>query len=339
MQKVIVVGAGVMGSALAIHLGNNGVPVNLWGTKWDKKILNEIESTRRHPQLDAGLKENISIFYEEDLEKAIEDTKLVIIAVSSQGIESICKNISPYLNKGHIVLNITKGIDEKSLNTMSNVIKSNLPEDLKDEINIVKLGGPIRAIELANSIYTEGIFASENIEAAKYTQKIFKSPKFKGDITEDIIGVELCSAFKNAYAILVGIVEGLEGNMDNPKSAIMARGTIEMANIIEAYGGNRETALGIAGVGDYYVTAQGGRNKKFGVLLGQGKSKPEAMDILQGQTVEGIAATFSGYRLLRMMEEQGQFNIELKAPLFLELYNILYEDKEVKEALDSYWNS
>lgn len=339
MEKVIVVGAGVMGSALAIHLGNNQVAVNLWGTKWDEKVLKDMESTKRHSKLEANLPESISLFYEEQLEEAFEETKLIIIAVSSKGIESICKTISPYLNEEHIILSVTKGIDEDNLYTMSNVIENALPEELRRKVSIVKLGGPIRANEIANAKYTEGVFASKNIESAKYAQKLFNSSKFKGGISADIEGVELCAAFKNAYAITMGIVEGLEGDVDNPKAALMARGAVEMANIVEAYNGSRETALGIAGVGDYYVTAQGGRNRTFGVLLGKGKTKAQAMDIMENQTVEGITATYNGYKLLKKLESQGKFNIREKAPLFQELYWILYEGKPVEEAINSYWES
>lgn len=337
MEKAIVVGAGVMGSALAIHLGNNGVPVNLWGTKWDEEVLKDMENTRKHSKLEADLPESISLFHEEQLKESFEQTKLIIIAVSSKGIEPICKTISPCLNEEHIILSVTKGIDEENLYTMSNVIENALPAALREKISIVKLGGPIRANEIANAKYTEGIFASKNIESAKYAQKLFNSPKFKGGISEDIEGVELCAAFKNSYAITMGIVEGLEGNVDNPKAALMARGAVEMANIVEAYNGNRETALGIAGVGDYYVTSQGGRNRTFGVILGGGKTKSQAMDIMENQTVEGITATYNGYKLLKKLEDEGKFNIKEKAPLFQELYWILYEEKPVEEAINSYW--
>lgn len=338
MDKVLIIGAGVMGSAVAVHLGNNGHRVNLWGTQWDKAILDDLKKTRNHSLLDVNIPDNIELYYEDELEEAFKDVKLVIIAVISKGMDFISKKINPYLSKDHVILTVTKGIDEATLNTMTRVVEKSLPRELKDQISIVKLGGPIIAKELAKGIFTEGIFACKDIESAKYVKDLFKSPKFKADISDDIDGVELCAAFKNTYAIAMGIMEGLEGEYNNPKAGIMARGAIEMANIVEAFGGNRETALGLAGVGDYYVTSQGGRNGKFGSYLGQGKSLEETLEIMKNTTVEGLIMTKNGYSLLLEQEKQGRINMKKDVPLFLEIYNILYNEKPIKTAIDSYWN-
>lgn len=339
MDNILVIGAGVMGTALAIHLGNNGHKVNLWGTQWDSDAIDQMKETKEHKGLGAKIPDTISFYYHKELEEAFKDTKLVVIAVISKGMESMSKTLSPHINENHIILSVTKGIDENNLCTMSTVIENALPEELKDKVGIIKLGGPIIAAELAKGKYTEGIFASKDIEAAKYAREKFRSPKFKGGISHDILGVDLCAAFKNSYAITMGIIEGIEGDMNNPKAALMARGAIEMANIVEAYGGDRETALGIAGVGDYYVTAQGGRNGRFGSLLGEGNTIEEALKIMDNQTVEGLPVTLNGYKLLKGLEEEGKLNIEKDTPLFLELYNILYKNKPVRDGINSYWVS
>lgn len=338
MEGIVVMGSGVMGSALGIHLGNNGHKVNIWGTQWDHEIIREMKETRRHPLHRVDLPENISLFYHNEMGQALEDTKLVIMAVISQGMEAISKEISPYLNENHKMLSITKGIDGHSLKTMSSIIEDSLDLNLKGRIGIIKLGGPLIAQELAQGRFSEGVFASKDLEAAKYAASLFKSGKFKTNISNDIGGVELCSAFKNPYAIAMGIIEGLEKDSNNPKAALMARGSIEMANIVEAYGGSRETALGLGGVGDYYVTSQGGRNGRFGKLLGQGKTKDQALEGMNYQTIEGLPNTLNGYKLLKGMEEEGRFNIKEKAPLFLEIYKILYEDKPVRQAMEDYWS-
>lgn len=339
MDKVLVLGAGVMGTALSVHLAHNNLPVNLWGTKWDKEALEQMEKTRRREDLEVDLPKNIKLFYEEEVEKAFENIGLIVIAVSSLGIESISKRIAPYLMPSHRILSVTKGIDEEHLYTMSNVIEKALPEELRGKVGIIKLGGPVIAKELANNKYTEAIFASKDLEAAKYAKDLFHSSKFKGNITQDIEGVELCAAFKNPYAIAVGIIEGIEGDMNNPKAALMARGTIEMANILEAYGSSRETALGLAGVGDYYVTSQGGRNGVFGNLVGQGKTIHESLEIMDHQTVEGLATTQSGYKFLKKLEKENNFDIKRDAFLFNELYDVLYKGKDVEEAMANYWKS
>ncbi len=339
MDNIVVIGAGVMGTALAIHLGNNGHNVNLWGTEWDGEAIDQMKATKMHKGLGAEIPDNITFYYHDQMKEAFNHTKLIVIAVISKGMESISNAIAPYVNEDHIILSVTKGLDENSLSTMSAVIENSLLEKNKGKVAIVKLGGPIIATELAKARYTEGIFASKDIGAAKYVSNVFKSPKFKGGVTDDILGVDLCAAFKNSYAIAMGIIEGLEGDTNNPKAALMARGTIEMAKIVEAYGGSKETALGIAGVGDYYVTAQGGRNGKFGSLLGQGKTIDEAMEIMDNQTVEGLPITLNGYKFLQSLEEKGKINIKKDTPLFLELYNILYKEKSVEEGIQSYWLS
>ena len=339
MDRVLIIGAGIMGSALAVHLGNNGRKVNLWGTQWDSEILDEMKRTKRHNGLDVVIPDGVSLYYEEQLVDAFKDAKLIIIAVISKGMDFISKKINPYLDKKHILLTVTKGIDEVTLTTMTKVVENSLPIELKDQVSIVKLGGPIIAVELAKGKYTEGIFASKDIDATKYVSEIFKSQKFRANISDDIDGVELCAAFKNSYAIAMGIMEGLEGDSNNPKAAIMARGALEMANIVEAFGGNRETALGIAGVGDYYVTSQGGRNGKFGFYLGQGKSTEDALEMMNHITVEGISMTLNGYGLLKGLEQEGRLNLKKDVPLFLEIYNILYKEKPIRDAIDSYWNS
>lgn len=339
MKNTLIIGAGIMGSALAVHLGNNGQGVKLWGTQWDRKILDEMKNTNRHNDLDVDIPSNVNLYYEDQLEDAFKDIDLIIIAVISKGMDYISKKITPYLNKGHIIMTVTKGIDQDSLTTMTKLVENSLSIEVKEEIKLVKLGGPIIAKELAKGIFTEGIFASKNIESARYVSEIFKSPKFRSNTSTDIDGVELCAAFKNSYAIVMGIMEGLEGDFNNPKAAIMARGTMEMANIVEAFGGNRETAMGIAGVGDYYVTSQGGRNGKFGLLLGQGKSIKESLELMNNATVEGLDMTLNGYKLLKELEDKGKLNIKRDVPLFLEIYSILYMEKPIIEAMNSYWNS
>lgn len=337
MGRVIVIGGGVMGSALGIHLGRNGHRVNIWGTQWDEEIIKEMKETRRHPLHGVDLDKNISLFYHREMEEAFRETSLVILAVISQGMAAISKSISPYLNKDHRILSITKGIDGENLKTMSSIIEDSMAEELRGKIGIIKLGGPLIAQELAQGKFSEGVFASKDLESARYAASLFKSRKFKVNISNDIRGVELCGAFKNPYAIAMGIIEGLEKDSNNSKAALMARGSIEMANIVETYGGDRETALGLGGVGDYYVTSQGGRNGRFGILLGQGKNKDQALEIMNHQTVEGLPNSLNGYKFLKKMEEEGRIRIKEKAPLFLQIYKILYEDKPVRQAMEDYW--
>jgi len=339
MKKISVVGAGVMGTALAIHVAKNNFRVNLWGTKWDESTLKEMCQTGRSRLLDQDIPDNIELFFEDGLENALEGTGMVILAVSSAGLKSVVEMITPYLGPDSILLSITKGIDEERLCTMSRLIEEILPGNLLGKVAVVKLGGPLRANELAWNKYAEGVFASKDREAARCCQQVFSSPKFRAGITTDIEGVELCAALKNAYAIAIGMVEGLEGEADNPKAALMARGSVEMAEILKANGCNGETALGIAGVGDYYVTAQGGRNRTLGKLIGEGNSFDEALRIMKNQTVEGVPAAKSGYMLVTRLQEQGKLNIKEQAYLLNQLYRVLFEGVSAAEAMEEYWKN
>ena len=218
------------------------------------------------------------------------------------------------------------------------VIEQALPEDLRDRIPVVKIGGPIIAKELAHSMYTEAVFASKNDRATKIAKKAFESPTFKGNITSDIDGVDLCAAFKNSYAIGMGIMSGVEVDTNNSKAALMARGTVEMSLIVEAYGGCLRTASGIDGIGDYYVTSQGGRNGIFGKYIGEGLSHEEAFEKMSSRTIEGLASTRNGYRLLEELEHDGRIEIAKDVPFFNEIYQILFEGKNAKEAMRNYWS-
>ncbi|HHW03808.1 MAG TPA: hypothetical protein GXX35_13550 [Thermoanaerobacterales bacterium] len=337
MENITVLGAGVMGTALAIHLARQKNNVRLWGTQWDKAAIECYRATGKCDKLKVEFPSNVEFFLSEELSKAMEGAKIVIMAVTSDGIRGITRTISPYISKNTIIANIAKGIEEDSLMTMSEIIEDSLPEQYKN-IPVVKIGGPLRAIEVANEVFSEAIFASKNIEAARVLQRTFQGPYFKSDVTNDIIGVEICAAIKNSYAIVMGICEGMYENMDNPKAAIIARSCMELASLVVAKEGKTETALGLAGVGDLYVTSQGGRNRTLGKLLGQGKSMKEALEEMKNQTIEGYFAAKVGYKLAKALDEQRKLKLN-DLSLLLELYKVLYEDKPAVKALKDYWSN
>lgn len=337
MDKTVIIGAGVMGTALAIHLANNGKEVALWGTKWDKDALDQIKKEGFHPALEGiEVPKSLEIFYEDQLEEALADRKLIILAVLSQGIEDMSKEIAPLLVEGQIIGNISKGIHGESLQTMTGLIESSLG-DKASLVSFVKVGGPIIARELASGGYTQAIFASRNLEAARTVYEIFTNDRFRATVSEDIDGVELCASFKNCYAITMGIMDGLEAQSNNGQAALMTQGVLEMSRIAKAYGGELETAYGVAGLGDYYVTSQGGRNGIFGGHLGRGSSIEEARELMNYQAVEGIPATENGYKLLEKLEDQNKINIKEDLPLFIQLYEILVNGKAPDKAMGDFW--
>ena len=149
------------------------------------------------------------------------------------------------------------------------------------------LGGPARASELANGIPIQVVFAASNTETAKFCRKVFRCSALKVDLSPDIVRVEFCVAMKNSYAIAIGICERLQSNVDSPKAVLISQAILETSKIVVAKGGNLETVTGPAGIGDLYVTAQGGCNRTFGKLLGQGMSAKKALEKMGSQTIEG----------------------------------------------------
>ena len=338
MKKILVVGAGIMGTTLAVHLSKKGRDVNLWGTKWDSKNLDIMAKTRSHGVLEVKLPENITFYYDYQLEEAARDSELIVVAVSSEGVEPTLKLLSPYIGPGHTILSITKGIEKTTLTTMSEVIEGSLYQGLRDLVPVVKLGGPIIAKELAHGFYSGGVFASKDLEAARKVQAIFETPSFKTQVSSDIRGVDICAAFKNVYAISMGIAESFMKNSNNIKAALLAAGIQEISTIVEAYGGSKATASGLAGAGDLYVTSQGGRNGIFGRHLGEGRTAKEALNAMEGLTVEGYSALESGHAFLKKLEEKGKLNIKKDTPLFYEVYQVVYRDKPVSRAISDYWS-
>lgn len=331
MEKIAVLGAGVMGTAVAFHLSNTGHQVNLWGTELDEQII----KTRKQEKLGINIPESINVFHFNQIKEALENREVVVFSVKAEGIGGVSKCIAPYLEAGMVILNIAKGIPDFPHTTLCGLIESKMPKNLSGKISMVTMGGPARAVEIVRGIFTEVIFASSDLEAAKLCCKIFRSPTFITSFTSDTVGVELCAAMKNSFAIAVGIGDGLQKG-DNLKAAFMARSTTEMAKIVVVKGGKMETVLGPAGVGDLYVTSQGGRNKTLGKLLGEGISIKQALKEMKGQTVEGYPTLKGIHRIATELEKEGKLTIKNDLFLFHNLYKIFYENKPVQVIVQNY---
>lgn len=324
-------GAGVMGTAIAFHLNNLGHKVNLWGTGFDEEII----KTRKQEKLGIKIPGEINLFHFDEMEKALKDRKVIVFCVKAEGIEKISNYVAPYLREGMVILNIAKGIPDPPYLTLCELIENKIPKSLSGKISVVAMGGPARAIEIVQGIFTEVIFASSNLEAAKLCCSIFHSPAFVTNFTSDTVGVELCAAMKNSFAIAVGIGDGLQGG-DNLKAAFMARSTTEMARIIVAKGGRVETVLGPAGVGDLYVTSEGGRNRTLGKLLGEGVSIEQALKEMKGQTVEGYTTLKGIHRIAMSLEREGKLVVRNDLFLFHNLYEIFYKGRPVQVIVENY---
>ena len=341
MARIVVLGAGMMGTACASHLTRCGHDVNLWGTELDGKIIDLLKRERKHLTLQATVPSEIKFFRAEELKEAMKDRELVVIAVISHAVGKIVEKIVPFLEKGMIIINVAKGIPEAPYLTLCDLIENSIPSWLKKGVRVVGMGGPARAGELVSEVYTEVIFAAKNREIARHCVHLFSNSKLRAKATSDLVGVELCAAMKNAYAIAVGMCEGvaekLEMTMDNTKAAFMAQAITEMSKFIVPCGGNLETVMGTAGVGDLYVTVQGGRNGRLGRLLGLGMRVSQALEQMKDQTVEGYTTCQGMLRLAKELERKCVLQIKRDLPLFVELYEVLYCQKKVERVIKEYW--
>ncbi len=332
MKKIAVMGAGVMGTALALHLKGLGHEVNLWGTEFDDRVI----ITRRQKKLGVSIPADIDVFRFEQIREAVEGREVLIFSIKAEGVKKLSECLASYLKEGVIILNIAKGIPEPPYLTLCDLIESNLPENLLGRVAVVGMGGAARAIEIVKGIFTEVVFASLTLKAAKMCCRIFQSSTFVTNFSRDVIGVELCAAMKNSFAITVGMGDGLQLGGDNMKAAFIARSIAEMAKIITSKGGKIETVLGPAGVGDLYVTSQGGRNRTLGKLLGEGNSVEDALKKMKGQTIEGYTTVKGILRIANELEKDGKLKIKDDLFLFRNLYEILYERKDAQLIVQNY---
>ena len=341
MARIVVIGAGMMGTACASHLVRRGHVVNLWGTELDKEIIDILKQGGEHKTLHAPIPQNIIFLQANQLEEAMNKREIVIIAIISHAVEKIVKRIIPFLKKGMIIINVAKGIPKTPYLTLCDLIEGLIPRSSDKKIPVVGMGGPARANELVREIHTEVIFGARNKKYAEYCSEITRNSQLKTNATCDITGVELCAAMKNSYAIAVGMCQGLSErlrkSMDNTKSAFVAQAIMEMAKLIVPQGGKLKTIMGLAGIGDLYVTVQGGRNGFLGKLLGRGTTIKKAMEEMKDRTIEGYPATKDIYRLAEELEKRSKLIIKKDLPLFRQLYAVLYEEKSAQKAIKDYW--
>ena len=286
MIKIAVFGAGTWGIALARLLAVNGRDVTVWSAIPTE--LKSLSTTHRHPNL-PGMELPSSMHYTADIEEACTGKDILLFAVPSPFVRSTAKKAAPYIPEGQLIVDVAKGIEDKTLMTMSEIIEDELAKQ-KHTARVVALSGPTHAEEVARDMPTLIVAASQQEEAAKAVQKAFSTPTFRVYTNDDRRGTELGGAVKNVIALAVGIALGL-GYGDNAKAALITRGNAELARLGAAMGCKPETFSGLSGMGDLIVTCTSmhSRNLHAGMLLGHGKTVEEAKTEV-GQVVEGINA-------------------------------------------------
>jgi len=319
MKKIAVLGDGGWGTALAILLSENGYNVYLWSNF--PEYAAELQEKRENIKFLRGVSLPAEIKIGSNLKNAVEGSEIIVLAVPSRFMRSICRKVrNVSYTKAMCLLNVAKGMEVDSLNRMSQIIAEEMPG-----VPIAVLSGPSHAEEVARRLPTAVVTASSDLKLARYIQNVFMNNRFRVYTSEDVIGVELCGALKNVIAIAVGICDGLKLG-DNPKAALMTRGIAEITRLSVAMGGKRETSAGLAGIGDVIVTciSNYGRNLNFGRMLGKGKTMQDALAGTE-MVVEGVYTSEAAYKMSR------KYNIEL--PITNEIYQILYKNKSYKQVV------
>ena len=292
MKKIVIIGAGAMGTAFAVPCIENKNDVTIVGTHLENELIDNINSNNKiHPALKTQLSNEIKFEKFEKLQTILEqDLDIVVCGVSSAGIEWFVNQISKnYKNTISLVL-LTKGLSilDSELSTLSDKIKNLLKKEGHSEVNISAIKGPCLAAGLANKMRTGTVIANNNIKESQSLKEIISTNYYSTEISEDITGVELSGAIKNIYSMLIGASEGLSNSEAskeiqskyflNTAASLIHRSISEMVEFVSHYGGKPETVYGLAGLGDLYVSAIGGRNSLMGKYLGEGYLYNEAKE-------------------------------------------------------------
>ena len=319
-MSVTVLGSGTWGTALTILLANKGIKVVLWS-----KIEKEIEALKADRTNIKNLPGAVlpdSVELTLDLEYAVRSSnpELIVFAVASPYVRDTAKLAAPFVRDGQMIVNVAKGIEEKTLSTILDIIKDEIPN-----ATLAVLSGPSHAEEVSRLIPTTVVVASTSEDAAKKIQDIFMTKTFRVYTSDDVIGVELGGSLKNVIALAAGMSDGL-GFGDNTKAALMTRGIAEISRLGKKMGANIETLCGLSGVGDLFVTATShhSRNWNAGYLIGQGMSTDAAMEKVQ-QVVEGVYCAKAAKALAD--------KYEVEMPIVSKVYDILFNNKDVNEAV------
>lgn len=318
MANVGVVGAGSWGTALALVLEKNGHQVTLWSSREAKaKELNELrENVDKLP----GVKLPETIEITADIEKAVSGKELVVLGVPSLYIRNTAKKMAPYVHDDQIIVNVSKGIEESTLYTMTDIIADEIPN-----AEVAVLSGPSHAEEVSRYIPTTVVAGAKSRKTAETIQTIFMNQAFRVYTSPDMLGIEIGGALKNVIALAAGIADGL-GYGDNTKAALITRGIAEMSRLGVAMGGYQETFGGLAGIGDLIVTcaSKHSRNRKAGYLIGQGYKMQEAMEEVK-MVVEGV---YSAKAALKLADKY-----YVRMPIIEQVNEVLFEDKSAEEAV------
>ena len=318
MKKISFLGAGSWGTALAILCANNGHKVTMWSAVKEETTM--LREKREHVDRLPGVKLPDSIVIEDDLKTACQDKDIIVFSTASPYIRSTAKLAEPYMEKGQIVVNVAKGIEDNTLMTLCEIIEDEIPQ-----ADVAVLSGPSHAEEVSKKMPTTVVVGAKSEKTAAFVQDVFMGNNFRVYVSPDMVGIELGGALKNVIALAAGIIDGM-GLGDNTKAALMTRGIAEISRLGMELGGKMETFFGLSGIGDLIVTCTSthSRNHNCGYLLGKGKTLEEAKQEIK-QVVEGVNCAKAAMALAN------KYHVNM--PIVEQINAVLFENKSAEQAL------
>ena len=321
MKTVAIIGAGGWGTALAIALARNTETIRLW--VYEKEVCDSLSHGRVNGLYLPGFHVPSNVHPTTDLGAALDGAEIVLIAVPSQHLRSLCETMLPMLSAGQILVSATKGLETQGLRRMSQVIAETVSPRFPPRL--AALSGPTFAREVAHGAPTAVVIASEDEALARLLQHRFAHSTLRFYTNTDVIGVEMGGAVKNVIAIAAGICEGLELG-SNAVAALVTRGLAEITRLACACGGQRETLYGLAGLGDLVLTCTGvsSRNRSAGVELGRGRSLEQILSSTP-MVIEGVPTALATVKLAQ------QKGVEM--PITEQMYAVLYQNRAPRDAV------
>jgi len=318
IQNITVIGDGGWGTTLAVHLSHKNLSVTLWGAFPEN--IKRIQETRFNEKFLPGIKVPETISLTADLKQAVANADLLVLAVPSQYVKGVLKNLKKLDLTGKALLSVIKGIDTQGLKRMSQLIQEEI-----SRLPLAVLSGPNIAQEVAQRIPSTAVIAATKPSLAKDLQHIFTSETFRIYTNNDLIGLELGGSLKNIIAIACGVCDGL-GFGSNTKAAILTRGLVEIARLGVAMGAKQKTFAGLAGLGDLVTTCTSpqSRNRHVGEELGRGRSISE-ITANMSMVAEGVVTVKAAHKLSR------KYHVAM--PITQEVYNIIYKNKSPQKAV------
>lgn len=329
MARVAILGAGDMGTAVLTPLAGRH-DIRLWGTTHDASVVAMLQAGEPHPRLGVRVPEGVRLFPSANLDEALGDAEIAVLAVSSQGVRPVMQQVAPDLVQAEAVVILSKGLEQAASGASVRRFSEVAAE--YTSVPVVAVGGPGIAREVAFGIPTVAVFGSGSREALRLTQQVFDTPDYLVETTTDIAGVELAAALKNAFAMSFGMVDGAETASKQPhanlRAALFPRAMAELRDLVVALGGRPETVYGQAGLGDLQVTAAAGRNRLLGERIGAGSAAADAVRDLSaaGITTEGFSVTALGYQLARDLCAGDDAEVRRRFPLLAGLQRIANAD-------------